>query len=929
MAGRYFVRTWLTTVLTVAVLTTEAYTQVDLFSCQQRSKRAVQNRGRHGRSGHGAFGYPLQQQECGDFKPIEDAPILPVPHLAVERISTEDDSPAKLDRVKIKWCTPRTGYGRVTGFEISIESAGRGCCACEGYSDSCRQLLLNRTLDADDAISENYFEYIADLPTGLTYRITARPLPGQTMKGFQQETADYVARKCESLEERRKLWKPPPVQIVKTVGRNVTVKIFLAPEELEIAEYELWWTCGPDQQTEEPIKVDASNTNGATLNTTLYHLPPGTCDIWVEAAISDPIRSNTSFNITDWTPANLTAHYDGTEVSVTFRAAPPEYDFPEYRICLVNTSTSDSRASEPIRCNPLISTKDSSGVITAVFKDAKPLRTRRFYAVKVSAPYQDSQWTQVSANAVHPSQHHSTRHLVLAVTLAVVVGLALLGALYYIYRQRKELPRTNIFVLPRPGESGSEPVCPERTPTLFLLYSYDCPEHFRVVECSATFLQKMGFPVILDMWCTNQIGCVGKTDWVYEHMDKADFVIVICSRGARHKMEGKNDPPLQEGYLGDMFTPWAKEIGSRIHSDDALSSGSRQKYVVAYFSYSSAEDVPRVLRASQPHYRLMKHMPELFCHLLGIERRGPRGTAIITGLETEEGQKLVEAIDAMQKICDQKPDWLFQRNDGPAPDVIDAVTSSASPEEIPLLPTPSESSVETENSTPPVGDAQGEGDAQPLLSNGATNAVDGQQDDSRVEVCPPEDVSVVTGKVEPTAAGTGTIETVREHREDDPESGIHTASETSMEGPTSTLAQVRPSPASAASAPQVQYPEYGATAQGGTSYGNNPEAATQFNYYTSPWPTMDPNMAQHYGPGNIYGNPMYVRSPSYDQQPYMYNVEPGNVPAHAYRPGASPYRDGSHHNSDEQLDSGIFMAEIEEELRRHNQLVSDSMPPEY
>ncbi|XP_078595121.1 uncharacterized protein LOC144872637 [Branchiostoma floridae x Branchiostoma japonicum] len=969
MSALYFALTLLTAALAVAILTAEASTacnrqcskKVDVLTCLRRCKRGtVQHRARHGRTGPAKFDYPLREtSECSSHVPIEAAPITPVRDLKVE---LTDGSSEELDRVRIMWRVPVTGYERVTGFEVDIETVGRT--RRSSLHELCRQLLLlNRTLQAKDVLSQNYFEYITDLSRGLKYRIIVKTLPGQHLEDNSQTSLVYQARESLAWEERRRDWKPEPVEIVQIVGRNVTVRVSLAPTDFKIGEYNLQWSCGTRWG------VDKFNTTGAsaTWNRTLYHLPPGPCGVQVSSTLDpiDPIWSNsTSFVITDWTPDNPTAYYDGTEVSVTFRAAPPEYNFQDYRICLsVNTRNSHS---ENMMCSPLFKKDDDIGVVKAEFEHVKPLlRAGHFYAVKVGAPYQDCEWTQVrvttamsglsksAETSVPPKQHGvNITHIVAVVSVAVLVGLALLGILYYL---RKNKSKMNV---PWPWSFSLEPspdtVCPEKRPIprLFLVYSYDCPEHFTVVERFATCLQRMGFHVVLDMWCTNQISCVGRVEWACEQLDRADYVIVLCSRGGRHKMEDRNEPPLQEGLLlGDMFTPWVKEIGSRIHSGD---SGSLRKYVVAYFRYSSAEDVPRTLRGVQPQYQLMKHLPELFCHLQRMERRSAAGTARVEGLEDIQ-KETVEAIEAMQKLCDDKPDhgWLFNTNNNS--DVIEASAPSTPLEEIPLLPTPSENSVDIEDSTTSVSDAQDEENAQdqhPILRNG--------DDDCLEDVSPSGDVSAVMGDIEPTKSLSGTLKTAQKRREGDPDRGIPTSGEPSVEEAASGSSHAPP-PLQMTMAfprqvlpPQEQYIEHGRAALGGP-FGNNPRdlyrthteltpppppqttttafppqvpiPAEQYLEYGAPAtggafahnPHTNPNGA-HYSI-NMYENPMYLSSPSYHQHPYI----DGQGTGHLDQPGGYPGYREENRGSDEQQDSGIFM---EDQLRLYNQMVWDSMLPQ-
>eukprot|EP00058_Branchiostoma_floridae_P021036 XP_002606526.1 hypothetical protein BRAFLDRAFT_102558 [Branchiostoma floridae] len=944
MAARYFALPLLTAVLAVAVLRAEASTacnrrcskQVDVLTCLRRCKRGtVQHRARHGRTGPVKFDYPLREiSECSSHVPIKAASITPVPDL---KVALTDASSDELDRVRITWRAPETGYELVTGFEVDIVTVGR----TRRSSYSCRQLLLNRTLQAKDVLSKNYFEYITDLSRGLKYRVIVKTLPGQHLEDNSQTSLVYEAT-----------WKPEPVEIVRIVGRNVTVSISLAPGDFKIDEYNLQWSC------DTRWGVDKFNTTGATAtwNRTLYHLPPGQCGIQVSSTLdpNDPIWSNTTtFSITDWTPDNLTANCDGTEVSVTFRGAPSECNFQDYRICLsVNTSNSHS---ENMTCNPLFKKDDDTGVVKAEFEHVKPLLDGHFYAVKVGAPYQDCEWTQVrvttamsglsesAETSVPPKQRgvHIT-HIVAVVSVAVLIGLALLGILYYLRKNKPQRP----------------------IPRLFLVYSYDCPEHFTVVERFAASLQRMGFNVVLDMWCTNQISCVGKVEWACEQLDRAEYVIVLCSLGGRHKMEDRNEPPLQEGLLGDMFTPWVKEIGSRIHSGD---SGSLRKYVVAYFSYSSAEDVPRTLRGVQPQYQLMKHLPELFCHLQRMERRSAAGTARVEGLEDIQ-RETVEAIEAMQKLCDDKPDWLFNTNDD-VPHVVDVSTPSTPQEEIPLLPTPSENSVDMSDSTTSISDAQDDENAQdqqPLLRNGAAKVTDvrlsPQDDDCRVDVSPSGDVLAVTGNIGPIESLSGTLETAQKRREDDPDRGIPTSSEPSVKEAASGSSQAPPPPQTTTAfprqvlppAPQEQYIEYGPAATGGP-FGDNPRDLYRTHTELTPpsppqtttttFPPQVPIPAEQYleygarAPSgvfahnphthpngahysiNMYENPMYLSSPSYHQHPYI----DGQGTGHLDQPGGYPGYREENRGSDEQPDSGIFM---EDQLRLYNQMVWDSMLPQ-
>ena len=74
----------------------------------------------------------------------------------------------------------------------------------------------------------------------------------------------------------------------------------------------------------------------------------------------------------------------------------------------------------------------------------------------------------------------------------------------------------------------------KQLPSVLLLYSYDCASHEKVVSALAGYLiETCNCNVHLDLFEDQVILERGLDDWLVEKLQDVDFIIVLCSVGAR------------------------------------------------------------------------------------------------------------------------------------------------------------------------------------------------------------------------------------------------------------------------------------------------------------------------------------------------------------------------------------------------------------
>ena len=218
-------------------------------------------------------------------------------------------------------------------------------------------------------------------------------------------------------------------------------------------------------------------------------------------------------------------------------------------------------------------------------------------------------------------------------------------------------------------------------PTVLVLYAQDCPIHERMVAALANFLMEAcGCVVSLDLLEEAELGQRGLEDWLIERLQEADYILTVCSLGARLRCSKKHlrfqkwstqvtgkggRGPAGDGSLSS--SPTLKklkdernneqgpndEVKHRERGDDKFKEMSDQdnlimslsgaitdyfaiavdyvaekmrveqqkglgltKFINVYFDYSARSDIPPQLEVAA-EYCLMRDLKQLRQHLMG------------------------------------------------------------------------------------------------------------------------------------------------------------------------------------------------------------------------------------------------------------------------------------------------------------------------
>lgn len=150
--------------------------------------------------------------------------------------------------------------------------------------------------------------------------------------------------------------------------------------------------------------------------------------------------------------------------------------------------------------------------------------------------------------------------------------------------------------------------------------------------------------------------------WLVDKVDVAQFIIMICSTGARFKCARNRQVRMKhDRTLPDVFAWGVDHVAEKIRTS-ANTSEAKSRYLSAYFDYAGKSDIPPKLEITKK-FRLMKDMYSLYCHLHGLKpngSHGKHGLTVDTYSKTEEGRSLQDALIDAKHFFKDNPDWLGQ-----------------------------------------------------------------------------------------------------------------------------------------------------------------------------------------------------------------------------------------------------------------------------
>lgn len=200
------------------------------------------------------------------------------------------------------------------------------------------------------------------------------------------------------------------------------------------------------------------------------------------------------------------------------------------------------------------------------------------------------------------------------------LGLILvLSFLYKFYKRRRSPIHTRGQRESDFNSSVSIDLEQKQVPTILILYSFDCTAHEKVVSSFAGFLiEACHCNVHLDIFEEQLIFERGLDEWLVEKLQEADFIIVVCSVGARlrctkKRARFKSDPSRT---IPDYFAVAVDYVAEKMRVERSKGL-PMSRFIVAYMEYSSASDIPHQLDTGVK-FNLMKDMNALFNHLHGF-----------------------------------------------------------------------------------------------------------------------------------------------------------------------------------------------------------------------------------------------------------------------------------------------------------------------
>ena len=200
-------------------------------------------------------------------------------------------------------------------------------------------------------------------------------------------------------------------------------------------------------------------------------------------------------------------------------------------------------------------------------------------------------------------------------------------------------------------------------PSVLLVYSYDCQAHEQVVIEFASYLKhSANCLVYLDIWEQNELRSRGSLQWLKDKLQQCQFVVVICSTGARFKcvrnqqFRMKQDRPIQ-----DFFTSAVDHVTEKMQTT-ANEGETLAQFLVVYFDYAGPSDVPPKLDRAKS-YCLMRDIFAVYCHLHGFnvekcKETDYTGLTADTYTRTETGRQLHHALQSAYTFFEKHPEWL-------------------------------------------------------------------------------------------------------------------------------------------------------------------------------------------------------------------------------------------------------------------------------
>jgi len=188
-----------------------------------------------------------------------------------------------------------------------------------------------------------------------------------------------------------------------------------------------------------------------------------------------------------------------------------------------------------------------------------------------------------------------------------------------------------------------------RRSRVFISYSHDSDAHRAAVLALAQRLRGDGQDVWIDQY--EQAPDRGWQQWMLDQLDRADFVLVVCTATYRRRFEGK-----EEGMSGRGVDREARFISQELYDE----KGSNRRFLPVLLDGAEYDDIPRLLRTYQDywlprdHESLLGRLTQLAAvqpATLGSVRRPARSSTLLPWL-ADRAPQLQQVGDALDVALD-------------------------------------------------------------------------------------------------------------------------------------------------------------------------------------------------------------------------------------------------------------------------------------
>jgi hypothetical protein len=189
-----------------------------------------------------------------------------------------------------------------------------------------------------------------------------------------------------------------------------------------------------------------------------------------------------------------------------------------------------------------------------------------------------------------------------------------------------------------------------RSPRVFISYSHDSPEHQDRVLGLADRLRQQGVDAMIDQYAPAPPD--GWPIWMDLEIQKADFVLLVCTETYRRRVERREQPGKGRGVLWE-----GKLIYNHLYEADT----AVQRFVPILLEGGETSHIPTPLRG-MAHYRVStaQGYEDLYRHVTGQPRYQKRELGSLTALPALPPQSYPASLEVR---TERKPyTSLDQRN---------------------------------------------------------------------------------------------------------------------------------------------------------------------------------------------------------------------------------------------------------------------------